>query len=88
MKLSCFFGRHAWEGCVCRDCGETRHRFVSVAEERTEPDGCCWDLSEPCIGPHCGVFCDNYYPGRAGMRRVTYRCEACGKEEEREEPVE
>lgn len=27
MKLSCLFGSHDWDGCVCRRCGRKRDKF-------------------------------------------------------------
>ena len=88
MSLRCFFGHHDFHECRCVRCGETRHRYVTVREELFEGDGCCWDGNYPCTGPHCGTFCENYYRGRAGKRIVKLRCERCGHEETREEPVE
>ena len=86
--MTCFFGKHKWAGCVCSRCGEVRHSFEPIGEEVLEGAGCCWDVTQPCIGPHCGVPCDNYYPGRAGTRTVTLRCRVCGKEKQQTEYVE
>ncbi len=86
--MVCLFGRHVWDGCCCVKCGQTRHDFEVTEVETADGDGCCWDVSQPCIGPHCGTPCDSWYPGRAGMRTVTLRCRYCGKVELRQEPVE
>ena len=81
--MSCLFGRHRWDGCVCTRCGETRHSFEIVGMEEIDGPGCCWDVSSPCVGPHCGTPCNSYYPRRAGEIRVTLRCRVCGRTEER-----
>ena len=86
--MICLFDRHKWNGCVCSRCGEVRHSYEEVDFMLEEGAGCCWDSSEPCTGPHCGTFCDSYYPGRAGTKHVTLRCRVCGHEEEWTEYVE
>ena len=79
---------HRWEGCRCSRCGRVRHVYETVAEVLEEGPGCCWDVSEPCMGPHCGVPCDCYFPGRAGKWHITLRCRFCGAQEGRTEIVE
>ena len=79
---------HDRDGCRCRKCGKIEHRFETVTSEFIHGPGCCWDLSEPCVGPHCGTPCDSWFPGRAGERRETLRCRFCGAEALRTETVE
>ena len=25
IRIKCLFGKHNWNGCMCKDCGETRN---------------------------------------------------------------
>ena len=79
-KSECRKGNHSWNGCVCSVCGAERHEYELVSEEVTENGGCCWSVSDPCIGPDCGTPCDSYYPGREGSVTRVWRCRRCGQE--------
>ena len=79
-KSECRKGNHSWNGCVCSVCGTERHEYELVSEKVTENGGCCWSVSDPCIGPDCGTPCDSYYPGREGSVTQVWRCKHCGQE--------
>ena len=79
-KSECRKGNHSWNGCVCSVCGAERHEYELVSEKVTENGGCCWSVSDPCIGPDCGTPCDSYYPGREGSVTQVWRCKHCGLE--------
>ena len=79
-KSECRKGNHSWNGCVCSVCGAERHEYELVSEKVTENGGCCWSVSDPCIGPDCGTPCDSYYPGREGSVTQVWRCKHCGQE--------
>lgn len=79
-RSECRKGNHSWNGCVCSVCGAERHEYELVSEKVTENGGCCWSVSDPCIGPDCGTPCDSYYPGREGSVTRVWRCKHCGSE--------
>lgn len=84
-RSECRRGNHKWTyWCICQICGETRHDYQVVKVAYEEPRGCCWAAEYPCIGPHCGVPCENYTPGQEGKTIRTWECTRCGHRKEEE----
>lgn len=82
MSTSCNFGFHKWRYCTCEACGQVRnsnHDWTTIESSRTEPDSCCWSADDPCTGPGCGTYCDQYYPGRDGLETQVRQCKVCGE---------
>ena len=83
MGGKCDSGNHKWKGCTCEVCGERRnsdHDYVVIERVAKDPDPCCWDPDEPCMGNQCGAHCFQYYPGKGGPETITERCSICGDE--------
>lgn len=70
---------HDWDGCVCRCCGLTRHRWEYSTYEHVEacPGRGKGQHLDPCYGHDCDPSC----PSLERIETTHRICTLCGKEE-------
>ena len=76
IRIKCLFGKHNWNGCMCKDCGETRNEGHTwngckcTVCGRTRNEGHTWD---GCKCKVCGKTRDK------GHIWDGCKCTVCGK---------